>query len=406
MFTQPIAQSSRQVSLGEGLASIPESLLLAHASGQVLFVVGAGVSCQAGLPNYRELVRGVYRRLDAAAYNAMTSGPEEASAVTPAQPLPRSLTSAQRAEIGRFAKEEYDVVLGMLERRIDSGGDKESQVRQAIAEEIRERVTGPAPIHKALMRLADRGQVSTIITTNFDLLLEAAASGRRRAQRYSLGEIPRPTYRPDFSGVLHIHGAFDRDPSRAADLVVTDQDFGEFYLRQRLVPDFLYDAARLFSLVLVGYAANDPPMRYLLNAVAADSLRFDDLRARYAFVPVPEGRASMDVETEMATWRGRGITPIRYAQGTAHEALCKSLQRWAKLSAINGEPRHIEAEVRRIVRKKPEEATESDRDLLAHLIRRGNPREQQELATLASKCKAHIGWLDAIHDALASGSSR
>jgi hypothetical protein len=191
-------------------------------------------------------------------------------------------------------------------------------------------------------------------------------------------------------------------------LVVTDQDFGELYLRRRLVPDFLYDAARLFSLVLVGYTANDPPMRYLLNAVAADSSRFEDLRPRYAFVPVSEGQTSLDVETTMATWQGRGITPIRYPEGPAHdhEALCRSLQRWAKLSAINGERRHIDAEVRRIVRKKPEEATESDRDLFVHLIRRGNPREQQELATLVSKCNAHIGWLDAIHDALAGGDPR
>ena len=152
MFTQPAAQSSRQVSLGEGLAAIPESLLLAHASGQVLFVVGAGVSCQARLPDYRELVRRVYQRVDAAAYEAMVApppGPEQSSPVTPAQPLPRSLTSAQRAEIKRFVKEEYDVVLGMLERRIDPGGHKESQVRRAISAEIRANLTNPAPIHKA-----------------------------------------------------------------------------------------------------------------------------------------------------------------------------------------------------------------------------------------------------------------
>ena len=54
---------------------------------------------------------------------------------------------------------------------------------------------------------------------------------------------------------------------------MTDRDFGEFYLRRRVVPDFIYDAARLFHLVLVGYSANDAPMRYLLNAVAADGSR-------------------------------------------------------------------------------------------------------------------------------------
>ena len=55
-----------------------------------------------------------------------------------------------------------------------------------------------------------------------------------------------------------------------SDLVLTDQDFGEFYLRRRVVPDFIYDAARLYHLVLVGYSASDAPMRYLLNAEATD----------------------------------------------------------------------------------------------------------------------------------------
>ncbi len=40
-----------------GLASIPERLLLAHARQEVLFVVGAGVSCQAyHFPSFRDLV--------------------------------------------------------------------------------------------------------------------------------------------------------------------------------------------------------------------------------------------------------------------------------------------------------------------------------------------------------------
>ncbi len=78
--------------------------------------------------------------------------------------------------------------------------------------------------------------------------------------------------------------ALDRNSSRTSDLVVSDQDFGEFYLRRRVVPDFIYDAARLFNLVLVGYSANDPPMRYLLNAVAADGTRFGDLKERFTFI--------------------------------------------------------------------------------------------------------------------------
>ncbi len=83
---------------------------------------------------------------------------------------------------------------------------------------------------------------------------------------------------------MHVHGALSTNSDVASEIVVTDHDFGEYYLRRRIVPDFIYDAARLFHLVLVGYSASDAPMRYLFNAVAADGSRFDDLKERFAFV--------------------------------------------------------------------------------------------------------------------------
>ena len=201
---------------------------------------------------------------------------------------------------------DYDVVLGMLERRLDDRTRGDSSVRREVANLLRARGTKPAPIHRALMRLADRGGAVTIVTTNFDLLFQAA--GKRlpySIETYSLGSVPRPTERNDFSGVLHIHGALDPNPRRTSELVLSDQDFGEFYLRRRAVPDFIYDAARLFHLVLVGYSANDPPMRYLLNAVAADHTRFDDIKERFTFF----GTKTHD-PVDLEDWKARGITLI------------------------------------------------------------------------------------------------
>lgn len=45
-IASPLLNSSvdRVISLGEGLPAIPERLLIAHARGEVLFIVGAGVS--------------------------------------------------------------------------------------------------------------------------------------------------------------------------------------------------------------------------------------------------------------------------------------------------------------------------------------------------------------------------
>jgi hypothetical protein len=379
----------RVISLGDGLPSIPERLLLAHARGEVLFIAGAGVSMPANLPDFRKLVLEVYERLDRAVHATIVTykdGDPEPSSL-------HTLSYQQAAEVKRFILRDYDVVLGMLERRMDRQPGSTSKVRKTIAELLRIGGNKPAPIHQALMRLADRGGVITIVTTNFDLLLQSAAAGKTKLKlpTYALGGIPRPGRSTDFSGVLHIHGALDRDKMRFSDLIVTDHDFGEFYLRRRTVPDFIYDAARLFHLVLIGYSANDPPMRYLLNAVAADGARFDDLKERFTFVGLdtPDPIADED-------WKGRGITPISYDSKDKHIALLNSLQRWATLSAINGNIKKIDNEIKRIVKKNRNATTESDRDLFDHLIRRSNNNERTRLSAFSAKCGADNGWLEAI----------
>jgi len=384
------ATSDRVIPLGSGLAAIPERLLLAHARGEVLFIAGAGISQPASLPDFRGLVLRVYAQLDAAVHAIISGIPPTAHNQWSADLS--GLTDQQAAEAKRFIIGDYDVVLGMLERRMDGQSHDKSRVRQAVAGELRAPGIQPAPIHRALMRLADRGGAVTIATTNFELLLEDAANRSRPAvQTYALGGIPRPGRSDSFAGVLHIHGALDRDPARASDLILTDQDFGEFYLRRRVVPDFIYDAARLFNLVLIGYSANDPPMRYLLNAVAADVTRFGDLKERFAFV----GTSAPD-PVGLEDWKGRGITPVPYDVADDHLALLDTLERWAALSAINGKRSLVDAKVKSIVRTNRGAASDADRDLFDHLIRRSDSNERVRLSALASKQRADLGWLDAI----------
>ena len=411
-------EDSRTVSLGPGLPAIPERLLLAHARGEVLFICGAGISLSAGLPNFRDLVCAVYGTLDTAIHERLRNASrDEHGRLTPDF---TGLTHRQTAEVKRFVHEDYDVVLGMLERRLD--GDRrtheDSKVRATVVELLRSpntwqelaapmparsdaagedanppREARPSDLHRALMRLADRGGAATIVTTNFDLLLEAAAKRLGVAvETYALGAIPRPTTRKEFSGVLHIHGALSSNPARVSDLVLSDQDFGELYLRRRIVPDFIYDAARLFHLVLVGYSLNDPPMRYLLNAVAADEARFDDVRKRFIFF----GTDEFD-PVEMEDWRGRGIVPIHYpAPHGDHSVLRDMLMRWADLSAINGKKGAVDKEVRRIVKTARGAAMEADRGLFDHLFRRSSTSERVRLAELASTARADSAWLDAM----------
>ena len=168
-----------EVVLGPGCAPLPERLLLAHTRGEVLFLAGAGVSMQtpACLPSFRDLVLAVYRRLNDPLLPFLEARAQE-EVVLPRGP---ALTPHQEVEASYFEKDQLDVVLGMLERRIDGKQTEESQVRRAVVDVLQ---PNPAPdhaaIHTDLIRLSDRGGATAILTTNFDLLLEVAAEELKR----------------------------------------------------------------------------------------------------------------------------------------------------------------------------------------------------------------------------------
>ena len=388
----------RGISLGKSLARIPERLLLAHARGEVLFIAGAGISMFAGLPDFRSLVIQVYKALDLEVYSIISATRSVFSHNGHRTDL-LNLNDGQKAEIKRFQQGHYDVVLGMLERRLEQGVEGitggGSPVREKIGTILRTKAE-PAPIHRALMRLADRGGASAIITTNFDLLLESAARGMRQSvETYTLGGIPRPTRGQEFGGILHIHGALDRNPKRTSDLIISDHDFGEYYFRRRVVPDLIYDAARLYNLVLVGYSANDPPMRYLLNAVAADVTRFPDIKKRFIFIGMGK-----DDPVALEDWRARGVTPIRYENARDdHSQLEHTLVQWAEFSAINGKKSRIDQAMKNIVKARRTDASDEECDLFDHFVRRSGPNERLRLSVLVSRHNADLGWLDAIVEA-------
>ncbi len=76
---------------------IPDELIRQQMSGDVVFVVGAGVSAAAGLPAFPGLVQGVYDRLG-------LDRPES--------------RRSEVAEAEAWQLREYDRVLGLLERRL------------------------------------------------------------------------------------------------------------------------------------------------------------------------------------------------------------------------------------------------------------------------------------------------
>lgn len=433
----PDDPTDRWLTLGPDSVALPERLLLAHSRGQVLFLTGSGVSRQppSCLPDFRGLVLDVYAKADAAVYAVLRAQEESTDrraakrcaappdpASTQAETPSHELSDEQAAERDLFNEGNYDVVLGMLERRVRADEDRtNTEVRETVRKILQRPGLQHAAIHDHLVRLSDRGGATAILTTNFDLLLEKAAEGTTKGPlaTHTLGGMPRPSRQRDFTGVFHLHGALATGNEPTSDLVLTDEDFGEFYLRRRVVPDLVYDACRLYHVVLVGYTANDPPMRYLLNAILADSARFPDMQGRlFAFVSYSAEEGADPIAR--AAWRSRGIVPIPYSDADGHRELTMTLKRWAKLFenspalAPKNEGRtgpdesHEETVTDRLVRLELDRITEiprsasstSDKDLFDHLVRRialrGSEDECCRFAAMLRDGDVDYSWLDAI----------
>ena len=153
-----------------------------------------------GMPDFRDLVLQVYERLDPATHAIMTGIPRNAHNQWTVNLS--SLNPRQAAEVRRFISNDYDVVLGLLERRLDEDVGPTTSVRERVSEILRDASIRPAPVHKALIKLADRGGATTLLTTNFDRLFELAArQAKLQVRSHSLGAIPRPGRALDFAGV-------------------------------------------------------------------------------------------------------------------------------------------------------------------------------------------------------------
>ncbi|MDJ1638564.1 SIR2 family protein [Rhizobium rhizogenes] len=380
---------SNDVYLGAGLPTLPEDLLLARDRGEVLFIVGAGASYPApsNLPDFGGLVRDIYGIVDVAMSGAITAVKTTGGPTWNDEAL--LLSHQQRTELKFLCQSEYDVVLGMLERRIDGDPSRLSTVRRA-ALQVLAGTTAPNSIHDALVRLGQRYGQTLLATTNFDRLLsEAARNLRLSYDGFALGEIPYPSRGTDFAGILHIHGKLPWKREKGSALILTDQDFGDAYLRRHTITSFLYDAARIFHLVLVGYSANDSPVRYLLNAIAADERHFVDLKPRYAFI----GCDPVDARTAIE-WQSRGITPITYDRANGHAALGQLLTKWADIVPDKRNKLATNEYLKDLSLLDPGSADGlSAQSFLRYYIRRSNQTEQTALAKIFAGKDCSPRWL-------------
>ena len=280
---------------------IPDALIHAHEEGEVVFFCGAGISYPAGLPGFKELTEEIYKR------NNTTC-----------------LAIEQRA----FEREQFDVALNLLEQRLPG---QRQVVRETIKEILQPKLRrkNATKTHESLLHLGcDREGILRLVTTNFDRVFHKAA--KRIGQTFHAYEAPMLPVPKDsrWNGVAYLHGLLPEQPNKEAlnRLIVTSGDFGLAYLVERWAARFVSELFRNYVVCFVGYSINDPILRYMMDALAADRLLGERTSQAWAFGGYKSGKEQQEREE----WEAKGVTPILYpANGGDHSALHQTLHAWA-----------------------------------------------------------------------------
>lgn len=293
-----------------GGPDVPEQLLHAQEEGRLVFFCGAGISVPAGLPLFGKLVDLLY----------------EKAGITP-----------NGIESVAIKNGQYDTAIELLEQRHTGG-------RQAVREKLKDSLTpdfarkSARTMHEALLILGtNRDGALRVITTNYDHLFREAAKSLRYSKpipEFSapLLPIPKPS---QWDGLVYIHGLLPEDNSgkKLERLVLSSSDFGLAYLTERWASRFVTELFKNYTVCFVGYSLNDPVMRYMVDAIAADKKRGDIHHNEiYAFAGFKKN-SHAQIEEE---WKAKKITPILYdCRGRGHQLphakLYSTFETWAAI---------------------------------------------------------------------------
>lgn len=284
---------------------IPDALVQAHEEGRVVFFCGAGISYPAGLPGFKGLIEEIYR-----------------------------LNGTAPSEIEREALDrgQFDATLDLLERRLPG---QRLAVRRTLAQALKPKLRrkGATDTQAALLRLGcSREGALRLVTTNFDRVFHAAAKRTGQTfQAYAAPMLPIPK-NSRWNGLVYLHGLLPEkvDDTTLNRLVVTSGDFGLAYLTERWAARFVSELFRNYVVCFVGYSINDPVLRYMMDALAADRILGEITPQAWALGDCEPGQE----HRKTIEWKAKGVTPILYHVSTgsrAHSALHQTLQAWADI---------------------------------------------------------------------------
>jgi hypothetical protein len=170
--------------------------------------------------------------------------------------------------------------------------------------------------HEALLILSRsrKGQYR-LVTTNFDRLFEKVIADKAlNTTRFEAPFLPVPKNR--WNGLVYLHGLLPEDLTEEElnRLVVSSGDFGLAYLSERWAARFVSELFRGYTVCFTGYSINDPVLRYMMDALAADRLMGEMQSEAFAFGSYKKGKRPA-AEQE---WKSKNVTPILYSETKGH----------------------------------------------------------------------------------------
>lgn len=311
--------------------SIPDILLERRDQGRVVFLCGAGVSFSSGLPGFSDLTNYVIDFFDP---------PKDSDICQAFSPW---------IDGGAGPKVPLDQIFHLLYQ--EYGRDEVNALVAKRLVEIKPNADSGRE-HELIKRLSKSSDGSPqIVTTNFDLLFE-------------LGDLNIPVYVPPafpdldlgmpLEGITYLHGRLKEPEEKHHPYILSSADFGRAYLAEGWATNFILKLLKLYTVVLVGYQAEDPQVKYLLQGLNHDE-QFDRSKI-FAF----DKGISEDIE---AKWRDRGVTAIAYSE---HSKLWETLAAWADRA---DDPRKWRRQIIELAQRNPRELHAYNRGKVAHIIK-------------------------------------
>ncbi|ATZ74436.1 hypothetical protein CWC33_12330 [Idiomarina sp. X4] len=314
--------------------NIPDDLLVARDQGRVVFFCGAGVSrAKAKFSGFFDLAQEVNAKLG----------------VLPESPPAKLLNLASELvdNTDSDGGVSIDRAFGLLERDFAT-----NDIYWAVANALSTSTEVDLSAHDTLLKLATNQEgVTRLVTTNFDRLFELS---NPELNSYIAPNLPNLDEPVDFNGVVYLHGKVNSLENGAENdyLVLSSSEFGEAYLAKAWATSFVKSVLERYIVVFVGYAADDPPIKYLLEALNRDS---NDLNDIFAF-------ERGTTEEAVARWQHKGVRAVPFSD---FKNLWETLDAWAERAY---DPRAWYDKVLKNAKRGPKALEPFERGQVAHLM--------------------------------------